>query len=74
MSSVFTMEWEAAEKLLLTFLFKSGEQVSPKDLSELVKWARRHEYFTEMSIMFSVLEWCDIRDHIWDCMTSRGKH
>jgi len=23
--------------------------------------------------MFSVLEWCDIRDHIWDCMTSGGK-
>ena len=23
--------------------------------------------------MFGVLEWCDIRDHIWDCMTSGGK-
>lgn len=23
--------------------------------------------------MFSVSEWCDIRDHIWDCMTSGGK-
>jgi len=67
------MEWEAAEKLLLTILSKRGEQVSPKGLSEMVKWAQRHEYSREVALMFSVSEWHDIGDHMWDCVISGGK-
>jgi len=53
------MEWETAEKLLLTLLYKKGEQVSPKGPSELVKWVRQHEYLMEVALIFSVSEWCD---------------
>ena len=64
------MEWKAAEKLLLS---KRGEQVSPKGLLELVKWARRHGHLTEVALICSVSEWRDIGDHMWDCVIFGGK-
>ena len=55
------------------FISKRGEQVSPKGLLELVKWARRHGHLTEVALICSVSEWRDIGDQMWDCMISVGK-
>lgn len=64
------MEWEAEEKLLLSILSKRGEQTSPKGISELVKWARNNGHLREVALIFSVAEWREVGDHMWDSMIS----
>lgn len=71
--SVSTMEWEAAEKLLLSLFSKRREQSSLKGMTELVHWAQKKGHLLKVVLIFSIDEWWDIGDHMWDSVINGGK-
>jgi len=60
------MEIEAAAMLLVGMLSKRGIDATAKQLVKLIKLGQQWGHFADTLLLFSILEWQELRETMWE--------
>lgn len=70
---VAEMEEKAAATLLASILSKRGIETMEKQLTKLINLGRRLGHFGDTQTLFSVLEWREFGDSMWQKQIDRSR-